>query len=193
MEEWKDIKGYEGLYQVSNLGRVKSLSRLKKNFNINTKMIEIITLPEKIRKPQLTKYGYYRIGLTKDCKQIYHSVHRLVAETFLDNPDNLSQVNHKDENKLNNRADNLEWCTAKYNANYGARNRKVAEKQYKQIKCIETKRVYKSLTEASDVTGISMGNISSVCNHRIGYKTAGGYHWEYIKSERKTKRKKVVE
>lgn len=193
MEIWKDIKGYEGLYQVSNYGRVKSLSRLKKNFNVNTKTMDAIILPEKIRKPQLTRYGYYRIGLTKNSKQIYYSVHRLVAEAFIPNPDNLPQINHKDENKTNNEVTNLEWCTAKYNGNYGARNKRVGEKQYKQIKCIETGTIYKSLTEASKSTGLSMGNISSVCNRRKWFNTAGGYHWEYIKPERKTRRKKVIE
>ena len=191
MEIWKDIKGYEGLYQVSNYGRVKSLSRLKKNFNVNTKTMDTIILPEKIRKPQLTRYGYYRIGLTKNSKQIYYSIHRLVTEAFISNPDNLPQINHKDENKTNNEVTNLEWCTAKYNGNYGTRNKRVGEKQYKQIKCVETGVIYKSLTEASKSTGLSMGNISSVCNHRKWFNTAGGYHWEYIKPEKKTRKKKV--
>ena len=109
------------MYQVSNLGRVKSLPRIKRNFNINTKQLEEIILPEKIRRLQLTRYGYYRIGLTKNHKQIYYYVHRLVAEAFIPNPENLTQINHKDENKLNNCVDNLEWRTAKYNSNYGTR------------------------------------------------------------------------
>lgn len=191
MEEWRDIVGYEGLYQVSDLGRVKSLPRLKRNFNVNTKRFDIITIPEKIRKPQLTKYGYYRIGLTKNSKQVYHSVHRLVAEAFIPNSKNLLQINHKDENKTNNCVDNLEWCTAVYNANYGTRNKRSAEKQIKPIMCIETGVIYNSLTEASKKTGISKGNISSVCNHRKWCKTAGGYHWEYIKPEKKTRKKKT--
>ena len=193
MEIWVDIKDYEGLYQVSNLGRIKTLPRIKRNFNINTKQLEEIVLPEKIRKPQLTKYGYYRVGLTKSHKQIYYSVHRLVAEAFIPNPENLPQINHKDENKLNNEINNLEWCTSKYNANYGTRNKRVSEPQMKKIRCVETDTVYKSLSEASRVTGVSIGNLSSVCNHRVGYKTAGGYHWEYIKPEKKTRKKKVIE
>ena len=180
MEIWKDIKGYEGLYQISNLGRIKSLPRSKRNFNINTKQLDTITIPEKIRKPQLTKYGYYRIGLTKNHKQTYYSVHRLVAEAFILNPDNLTQINHKDEVKTNNEVDNLEWCDAKYNANYGTRSKRTGKKQMKSIMCIETKTVYRSLVEASKQTGLSAGNISSVCNNRKWYKTAGGYHWKYV-------------
>lgn len=180
MEIWKDIKGYEGLYQISNLGRIKSLPRLKRNFNVNTKQLDTITIPEKIRKPQLTKYGYYRIGLTKNHKQTYYSVHRLVAEAFIPNPGNLSQINHKDENKANNEVDNREWCDAKYNANYGTRNKRTGEKQMKQVMCIETKTIYSSLTEASRQTGLSIGNISSICNNRKWFKTAGGYHWKYV-------------
>ena len=193
MEIWVDVKDYEGIYQISNLGRIKTLPRIKRNFNINTKQLEEIMLPEKIRKPQLTRYGYYRIGLTKNHKQIYYSVHRLVAEAFIPNPENLPQINHKDENKLNNCVSNLEWCTARYNANYGTRNKRTGEPQMKKIRCVETNTVYKSLSEASRVTEINIGNLSSVCNGKVGYKTAGGYHWEYIKPERKTRRKKVIE
>lgn len=186
------MNGYEGLYQVSNLGKIKRLSKLKKNYDMNSKEFKMIMIPEKIVKPQLSRYGYYRIGLTKNFKRIHYSVHRLVAEAFIPNPDNLPQVNHKDENKRNNRVDNLEWCTSEYNANYGTRNKRTGEQQMKLIKCIETGIIYKSLTEASKSTGLSMGNISSVCNHRKWFKTAGGYHWEYIKPERKTRKKKEI-
>lgn len=193
MEEiWKDVKGYEGLYKVSNYGRIKSLIRIKNNYDINTTLLVKVTLPEKIRKLQLTKDGYYRVGLTKNNKQIYFQVHRLVAEAFIPNPDNLPQINHKDENKTNNRVDNLEWCTPKYNANYGTRNERQSKKLYKPVRCIETGAIYESLMSASEATGVSIGNLSSVCNNRVGYKTTGGYHWEYIKPERKTRKKKEI-
>ena len=102
-EIWKDIDGYEGLYQVSNLGRVKSLHHNK----------------EKILKGSYNSKGYYFVKLCKNgiSKSIF--VHRLVAQEFIPNPDNLPIVNHKDENPRNNNVDNLEWCTQKYNANYG--------------------------------------------------------------------------
>lgn len=96
-EIWIDIQGYEGLYQVSNLGRIKSLT-----YN-------------KVRKPSITNAGYEHIILSKDGKTKPHSVHRLVALAFVANPNGYKYVNHKDENKLNNKASNLEWCTAKQN------------------------------------------------------------------------------
>ena len=149
-------------------------------------------IPEKIVTPQLSQYGYYRIGLTKNFKRIHYSVHRLVAKAFIPNPENKPQVNHKDENKINNNVNNLEWCTAKYNANYGTRNERTGERQTKSVKCVETGVIYKSLTEASKSTGLSMGDISNVCSHRKWFNTAGGYHWEYIKPEKKTRKKKEV-
>ena len=120
-EIWKDIQGYEGLYQISNLGRVKSLERIIITNNGITKKIS-----EKILKPYLKGNGYYNIVLRKDSKTKCYFVHRLVAKEFIPNPDNLPQVNHKDENKLNNNVDNLEWCTSKYNNNYGTHNERHA-------------------------------------------------------------------
>ena len=109
MEEWKSIPGYEGLYEVSSYGRVKSLERYKSN-NGGIQLIK-----EKILKPHNTKKGY----LTVQFHNKIFKVHRLVAQAFIPNPDNLPMVNHKDEDKTNNNVDNLEWCTAKYNSNYG--------------------------------------------------------------------------
>ena len=101
MEEWKAIPGYEGLYEVSNMGNVRNVRR-------NTLL-------------RLSKdcYGYIQVSLYKNGRRTGLRVHRLVAEAFIPNPDNLPQVNHKDEDKSNNRVDNLEWCDSKYNLNYG--------------------------------------------------------------------------
>ena len=114
MEEvWKDVVGYEGLYQVSNLGRVRSLDRKTKNRN------GLITKRGRILSPFIYG-GYYCIGLSVlGCKH-NKKIHRLVAESFLPNPNNYPIINHKDENKLNNNADNLEWCTYSYNTLYGS-------------------------------------------------------------------------
>jgi hypothetical protein len=109
-EIWRDIKGYKGIYQVSNFGRIKGLERLSAKGCL---------LKEKIRKIQTNNDGYQTVILFKDGIRGNYDVHRLVAVAFISNPDNLPQVNHKDECKHNNYVANLEWCTGKYNSNYG--------------------------------------------------------------------------
>ena len=121
-EIWKDVKGYEGLYQVSNLGRVKRLRFINRHLDFKQ---------EKILKPYKDGGDYYFvIGLHKNGKKKYKAIHRLVAEAFIPNPNNYPIVNHKDENKENNYVDNLEWCTHKYNSNYGNARTKMREKAF---------------------------------------------------------------
>ena len=118
-EIWKNIEGYEGKYQVSNLGRVKSMIG-----------------QEKVLHPKKHRNGHLQIGLHKDKKRKTMYIHRLVAQAFIPNPDNLPCVNHKDECPSNNNVDNLEWCTQKYNCNYGTRVDRIMEtkkQQYKKI------------------------------------------------------------
>ena len=127
MEEiWKPIVGYEGYYEVSNLGRVRSIDRV----------VVDKTGRRQFKKGTLLNYrpdrqGYYIVALSINRKYKTKCVHTLVADAFIPNPDNLPQVNHKDEVKSNNCVDNLEWCSAKYNANYGNRNKKVIEANIK--------------------------------------------------------------
>lgn len=116
IEIWKDIKGYEGRYQVSNLGRIRRLECLGSDGR---------KLKELIKKPTLANNGYMMIWFNTNKKTKAFLVHRLVAEAFIPNPNNLSQVNHKDENKINNRVENLEWCTHLFNQMYGNRNKKI--------------------------------------------------------------------
>lgn len=176
-EIWRDIKDYEGLYQVSNFGSVKSL-----NYNHTGK--------EKILSTGKVSGGYLSVQLYKNGKGKMYSVHRLVAQAFIPNPLNLPQVNHKDENPSNNHVDNLEWCDQKYNNNYGTRLQKVSDifkgknntvhsKPVLQID-IETNEVIKewpSMGEVERQLGIFYQNISCCCRGK--YKQAGGYKWKY--------------
>ena len=117
-EIWKDIKNFEGLYQVSNLGNVRSLDRISVNS---------YGMPRKLKghpmKLHLNVYGYLDVGLSNCGAGNIFKVHRLVAEAFIPNPNNLRMVNHKDENKTNNCVDNLEWCNNQYNVNYSSERR----------------------------------------------------------------------
>lgn len=185
-EIWRDIPDYEKLYQVSNLGRVRSLNRLKKNYDINTGTFTEIMIKGIYLKQRMTPFGYKTVLLSKNAKRKWYFVHRLVAQAFINNPDNLPFVNHKDENKLNNNLDNLEWCTAKYNSNYGTRNKRLSKTKTnntyntKAVQCIETGKIYPSTREASRQTGIPNTNISACCRGEYGCKTAGGFHWKYV-------------
>lgn len=166
-EIWKDIEDYEGLYQVSSFGKIKSLPR-----NTTIKKARIL-------KPSIDKDGYYKVPLSKNgiIKRCF--VHRLVAQTFLENKNNYPVVNHKDENKQNNNVDNLEFCSIKYNTNYNGANFRRALKKRKAIYQIKNGIVIKkwdSATTASKKLKISRGNIVS-CLYK-NRKTAGGYQWE---------------
>ena len=167
-EVWKDIKGYEGLYQVSNLGRIKSLIFWS---NVNKKFYP----RKKIMKLGKNKQGYLVVVLCKNKIQTGKNVHRLVAEAFIPNINNLPEVNHKDENPSNNRVDNLEWCDHRYNINYGTRGKKAIQYDLQGNFIKE----WNSAKEASDKLGISA---NSICSCRSGkLNSAGGYKWKYKK------------
>lgn len=190
MEVWKDIKGYEGIYQISNLGRVRMLVFRNNRYAINKIRMKKIYQPK-------NKKDYQKVGLTdKLGRTKKHLIHRLVASAFVPNPLNELFVNHKDENKQNNRYDNLEWCSREYNNQYSFKlhperiksmqTKEVEEKRIKKL----SKRVnqynldksiliatYSSSKEAGRITGLSQGNISNCC--RGLYKQAYGYIWEY--------------
>jgi hypothetical protein len=129
MERWKDVKGFEGLYQVSNLGRVKSLSRKSKNAGSYN---GYVTIKERIMKQTINRLGYHVITLFKDGNRNFKIVHRLVAESFIENPKNYKEVNHKDLDKSNNNALNLEWCNREQNINHFY-NSKVTSSKYKGV------------------------------------------------------------
>lgn len=187
-EEFRDIKGCEGIYQVSNYGRVKSLERIiyggnKYNNNKKTRVQE-----EKILKLQYDKDNYLRIGLYKNNKKPYISVHRLVAEAFIPNPNSYPCVNHKDENKQNNLYFNLEWCTVAYNNNYGSRPTILKNKGKRVVqKTLEGEIIneFINVKNASELTGTCRSSIICCCNKKPHFISAGGYKWEYYKKEGK--------
>ena len=180
-ELWRDIKDYKDLYQGSNLGRVRSLDRWVKCPNGSVRFYK-----GRILKPGTNKYGYLIVILCKNGKVKSFLVHRLVAEAFIDNTDNLPQVNHKDENKLNNNAENLEWCSSSYNINFGTRNEKVAEKNTNGKQCkpilqytLDGKfvREWKSAKQAEREGGFNQSHITHCC---IGErKKHHNFIWRY--------------
>lgn len=164
-EIWADIVGYEGYYSISNLGRVASHHRNKC----------------KILRHRANPKGYSLVNLSKNGVIKTFKVHRLVAEHFLPNPCGLTEINHKDEDKANNRIDNLEWSTRSYNVNYGTR---IAKQRLAVIKPViqydKSGKIiasYDSITDASRTVGISVQHIAACCKRKYPY--AGGFIWRY--------------
>lgn len=172
--ENKIIEGYPN-YMVSSDGKVWSL-----NYNHTGEIKEL--------KPMPDKDGYLHVCLCANGQKARKIVHRLVAQAFIANPDSLPQVNHKDEIKTNNSVENLEWCTAEYNNNYGDHNERAAKTRTNHpamstpVVCLETGVVYPSAMEASRQTGIHQGHISECIKGKR--KSAGGCHWaKFVEGE----------
>ena len=184
VEIWRPVKGYEGYYEVSDLARVRSLDRVVKIVARGTEY-ERRTRGQ-IIMPIKTKNGYLRVGLKRNNKCFNASVHRLVAEAFVPNPDNLPEVNHKDECKTNNLPSNLEWCDRSYNCQYGQRADKYrakVSKPFEQLTLdgvrVRTFRCLPDIVEAGFKMS-QMRNIHNVLNKKGKNKTAYGYQWRYI-------------
>lgn len=191
MEEiWKDIPDYEGFYEASSLGHIRSKDRKLGNR----------TYLGKIIKPQDNGHGYYHITLAVHKKHTQFYVHRLIAMTFLPNPNKLPEVNHKDENPANNCVDNLEWCTSKYNSNYGNHGKHVSEgskkSNRKHLACIKNGmrtakpvaqmtldgtviKVWPSMGQAAKQGIFNRCNIRECCiGNNYQHK---GFRWKFIK------------
>lgn len=170
-EIWAEIPGYEGLYSISNLGRIKSFHKSKRQGCAS----------ECLLKNTLANNGYCQVTLYKGQKRRKFLVHRLVAECFIPNPNNLPQINHKNENTTDNRADNLEWCDAAYNNAYGtARLRSIITKSKMVEQYLPSGQFiarYACASIAEYITGVSRKLIQQCCHGSI--KTACGYVWHY--------------
>lgn len=190
VEKWRPAVGYEGQYEVSNLGRVRSLKYNRKNNGIMS--------------PTKKHDGYLYVSL-RDCggdnKSRPRAVHRLVAKAFISNPDNLPQINHKDENKNNNFVENLEWCTPSYNTRYGTGLRRATETRRKKGTLLSENlrryvrsaqrpvmqmdlrgnilRIFDSISSAHRETGINASGISGCCNGKTHFNSAGGFMWKF--------------
>lgn len=176
VEIWKDIKGFEGFYQVSNLGRIRSLARKSKG-RWGQKIFNGIVL-----QPVVSDRGYIKARLYKSGKGITIRVHRVVAEAFVPNPHNYAEVNHKNEIKTDNRSENLEWSDRKHNCQYGTRTKRQSEKLSCPIRQItksgEVVREFISSKEAERLCGYSSSHINECCNGKR--KTSNGYKWEFV-------------
>lgn len=160
VETFVKIEGFEN-YEVSNLGKVRNIKS------------------GRLLKPYLTKNGYLRHYLHGHDKRKHLLLHRILATAFIDNPGKKPQVNHIDENKLNNDLSNLEWCTERENNIHGTRTKRAAEKLSRKVIQLDLNdnvlNEFESMRQAERETGILVGNISSCCNGKT--KSAGGYKW----------------
>ena len=176
---WRDIRNFEGLYEVSREGEVVSL-----NYHRTGK--------KKVLKPGVDKKGYLVVYLYKNGVKKKYLIHRLVADAFIPNPLNLPEINHKNEDKTDNRVENLEWCDHKHNINFGTRNLRVAEKMTngKLSKSVvqltkegEFVRNWPSMMEIQRELKFNQSNISMCCREKIKYSY--GFRWmfyeDYIK------------
>lgn len=174
-EVWIDIKDYEGYYQVSNLGRIRTVKRNTKN-QFKDKSL--------IRKLEQRNNGYLAVRLYKDNKSKKFNVHRLVAEAFIKNKNNYAYVNHINGDKQDNRVDNLEWCTASENMKHAIKQGLIDLKKHQKAviqydKNMKIIKEWDSIKEAEKVLGINHGHITEVCRGKNYRKHAGGFIWKY--------------
>ena len=172
IEIWKDYKDYEGLYQASNLGRLRSLDRWVKSKSGSVRLCK-----GKILKLCTDKYGYLKVGLYKNNKVKTYLVHRIIAETFLPNSDNLPCVNHKDEDKTNNNVNNLEWCNSEYNNAYGTRTERCCKPVLQYTIDGKFVREWPSAMDAERNGGFSSECIYKCCKGKI--KKHQGCIWRH--------------
>ena len=175
-EKWRPVVGYEGFYEVSSLGRVRSLDRIVEYSNGARHLHQ-----GQFLSPTKDKCGYLVVHLYKDGKRTDKKVHRLVAQAFIPNPRNLPEVNHKNEVKNDNRVENLEWISHLDNNNYGTKNERAAKRLSKTVSQIDptTLEIIKEWPSTAECgrNGFDSGLVSKCCRRK--YKTSYGYIWRY--------------
>ena len=180
-ERWKPIKNFEGLYEVSNMGRFRSVFKYK-NTIVRSGSPAVISVRPKLLYLNKTHSGYYHVVLHKESKRYEYSVHRLVALHFCEGYKRGYVVNHKDEDKSNNRADNLEWCTGLYNQRYGTAIQRAAESHWRKVAQYDLAgnliATYDSVKEAAKATGYNYVSLSDWC--RGAHTPKNNYRWAYI-------------
>lgn len=180
MEKWKDVIGFEGLYQVSDMGRVRSVDRIIVRSNGTLLPLKGRILPQYQKLGNSTMPRLY-VNLCKHGKAYTKLVHRLVAEAFIPNPEKYEQVNHKDENPLNNNLGNLEWCTNIYNHNYGTRNERQAKSLHKSVEMYDINgkyvRTFESVKAAALEINGDPSSITKVCKGK--YKHHKNFIFKY--------------
>lgn len=176
-EIWRPVVGFEGLYEVSDAGNVRSVDRIVTSKNGMKKSLRGQLLKQGLYNSKSTYRG---VTLSKGGKQFKKSVHRLVAEAFIQNPDGMPEINHKDEDKANNTVENLEWCDRQYNNTYGTARFRIAATQGKPV--IQKKNgkivnAYPTQGVAAMFTGASQSGISACCRGEMN--SSGGYEWSW--------------
>lgn len=174
-EIWKPVVNFDGYYEVSNKGRVRSVPRIDSNNH---------AVKGTVLKPFVDKWGYEIVGIHKDGKKLARRVHRLVAEAFIPNPNNYPEINHKNRNKTDNFVSNLEWCTDFYNQHYDqtyVEANKATSIPVVAIKDNHIAYVFPSANEAARHFNAKEGSLIMRCiKHKKGYKTAYGYYWDCL-------------
>lgn len=167
-EKWQEINIQGELYEVSDQGRARTRYHGRSGYLDEYRYINLLDNGK----------GYLRFNIRRQNRQTTVYIHRLVAEAFIPNPSGYTEINHIDEDKTNNRADNLEWCDHIYNCRYGSRSERVGAKHMRSVRCIDIDQIYPSLKEAAETFGVRVTALSNCLKGRS--QTCAGHRWEYV-------------